>query len=384
MFFLKKLISPWKKASKGKSGAKSTGISRLVFLAGRAIGLCGVSFGLLELRTNLRLASDVEDFKEKRIELIEHIKRRNREIATLRSVIDSIRECSGMAASRKKNTATVAAGHIPLLAAGPTGLPLSFDNGTNTEKVVALTFDGGSLDNAAGAILDTLRSRNVKATVFVTGRFIVSYPDDIRRLVAEGHEVGNHTFSHAHLTSWATSHTQTTLSTVSQAFLCRELFLTDSLLLSVTGRHCSHVWRAPFGEKNREICLWAQGCGYIHTGWGQGKIWRLNLDSNDWIPDEETPGYHTPEEVLDKILVLSRNEPYGINGGIILMHLGTVRKDPRSQIYRILGTLIDSLIQQGYSFVTVSEMMKKSGIDVSQLQNESREPFQGKILTNGH
>jgi peptidoglycan/xylan/chitin deacetylase (PgdA/CDA1 family) len=103
------------------------------------------------------------------------------------------------------------------------------------------------------------------------------------------------------------------------------------------------------------------------VGWRQGRSWRQGLDSNDWIADEETPGFHTPEEVLDKFLTLAKAEPDGINGGIILMHLGTVRKNPSAQVHRILGRLIDELTAQGYGFVTVSEMLRESEIDTGLL-----------------
>lgn len=65
--------------------------------------------------------------------------------------------------------------------------------GDLSRREVALTFDGGSEDGDAGLILDTLRKKGVKATIFLTGRFISRYPDVVRRIVHDGHEVGNHT-----------------------------------------------------------------------------------------------------------------------------------------------------------------------------------------------
>jgi peptidoglycan/xylan/chitin deacetylase (PgdA/CDA1 family) len=230
---------------------------------------------------------------------------------------------------------------------------------------VALTFDGGANNSGVGDILDTLKSRNVKATMFLTGAFLKAYPSAVRRIAAEGHEVGNHTLSHPHLTSWAQDHTQTTLDNVSKAFLCNQLATADSIFSSITGGHFAHLWRAPYGEKNRTVCAWARRCGYIHIGWRQGKTWRQGLDSNDWVPDEETPGYHTPQEVVDKVIALAGEGQNGINGGIILMHLGSERKDAQAQMYRMLGKLIDDLKGLGYSLVTVSEMLKASGVDAS-------------------
>jgi peptidoglycan-N-acetylmuramic acid deacetylase len=346
--------------------------SGLMLWAGITLGLCGVVFGLWEMRRNIALEAQYGELKEKRLDLLGYIKNGNREIAELRGQLDTLKRARAAAAQKKDHGAAPASGMDE--PAAPGGLPISFDNGAAGGAMVALTFDGSSLSNAAGDILDTLKSRNVKATVFVTGDFLRAFPDAVRRIVGEGHEAGNHTFSHPHLTSWAQDHTHTTLPQVTEEFLRGELSRTDSAFFSITGRHCSPIWRAPFGEKNRVICLWAQRCGYLHIGWRQGKSWKLGLDSNDWVPDEETPGFHTPEEVLEKILALARSAPDGIAGGIILMHLGTVRKDSRAQVHRILGTLIDDLKQLGYTFVTVSEMLKESGIDVSDLEKNRQSP----------
>jgi peptidoglycan/xylan/chitin deacetylase (PgdA/CDA1 family) len=345
----------------------SISFSVLMLWACITLGLCGIAFGLWEIRRNKELEAHISELKEKRLELIGHIKNDNREIADLKRELGSLKYTPREETPKKKMLPT-AARKDDSVETRFDGLPLSFDNGNVRGKFVALTFDGSSLSNAAADILDTLKSRDVKATVFVTGDFLRLYPDAVRRITAEGHEAGNHTFSHPHLTSWAQDHTHTTLSGISREFLCSELSKTDSAFFSITGRHCAPIWRAPYGEKNRAICLWAKSCGYLHVGWRQGKSWKLGLDSNDWVPDEETPGFHTPEEVLNKILALADGAPEGIAGGIILMHLGTVRKDSRAQVHRILGTLIDNLKQRGYAFVTVTEMLKESGIDISALE----------------
>jgi peptidoglycan/xylan/chitin deacetylase (PgdA/CDA1 family) len=343
----------------------------LMLLAAITLGLCGVVFGLWEVRQYRIMKADVEALKEKRIELIDHIKDANREIAFLRSELDSLRRNPITDATTGSKKIFFTAEPLAPPAHLVEGLPLSFDNGNVGEKIVALTFDGSSLSNAVNEILDTLQSRNIKATVFMTGDFMRAFPDAVKRIAADGHETGNHTFSHPHMTTWAQDRTHTTLPSMNASFLCQELARTDSVYFSLTGKHLSRIWRAPYGEKNRTICSWAQQCGYLHVGWRQGKGWRQCLDSNDWIPDEETPGFHSPEEVLDKIIALAQEPPNGVNGGIILMHLGTVRKDAKAQVHRILGKLIDDLKGLGYGFVTVSEMLKESGVPMELLEGKS-------------
>jgi peptidoglycan/xylan/chitin deacetylase (PgdA/CDA1 family) len=339
----------------------------LMLLAAITLGLCGVVFGMWGIRQYKTMKIDVETLKKKRIELIDYLKDANLEITTLKSELDSLRR-AGMTAANPNNKKAALTSEILIASAKSLkGLPLSFDNGDIDSKIVALTFDGGSLSNAADDILDTLKSRNVKATVFLSGNFIRAFPDVVKRIAADRHETGNHTFSHPHLTAWAQDRTHTTLPGVSASFLCQELSRTDALYCLLTGSHLSPIWRAPYGEKNRSICEWAQECGYLHIGWRQGKSWRQGLDSNDWIEGEETPGFHSPEEVLKKIMDIAQEQPHGISGGIILMHLGTVRKDTKTQIHRSLGKLIDDLRGLGYSFATVSEMLKNSGVNVELL-----------------
>jgi peptidoglycan-N-acetylglucosamine deacetylase len=190
----------------------------------------------------------------------------------------------------------------------------------------------------------------------------------VLRIVREGHEAGNHTFSHPHLTSYTQDQTQSLLPTITEAYLARELGKTDSLFHALTGVPLAPLWRAPYGEYNRVICIWAQHAGFLHIGWRQGRTWKQGLDSNDWIPDEESRGYHTPEEVFEKIIALAGGSENGISGGIILMHLGTVRMQKDRQVHVMLGKLIDTLRSLNYRFVPVSEMIKESGVEISLLK----------------
>jgi peptidoglycan/xylan/chitin deacetylase (PgdA/CDA1 family) len=239
----------------------------------------------------------------------------------------------------------------------------SFNNGSDDLKMVSITFDGGSLANIASEILDTLQSRNVKSTMFLTGYFIKKNPEIVKKLVELGHEPGNHTLTHPRLTSYSNNRVQKTLPDITQDIIKRELTVNNELLFSITGKHFAPLWRAPYGEYNEQLCSWARTAGYFHIGWRQGRSWCEGFDTNDWVPDRETPGYKTPDEVFTKIVTLANTKPYGINGGIILMHLGTERKNREDQVHLKLGMMIDTLRALGYSIVPVSEMMNKSGVD---------------------
>jgi peptidoglycan/xylan/chitin deacetylase (PgdA/CDA1 family) len=339
----------------------------LVLLAGITLALCSIVFGVWNMRFAADLSMQNRILKEKRSDLLNQIKDRNQEISALQSTLDSLKNLIDIVVPKKKNSFVFRSDLAmpPLI----NGLPVSFDNGTPQKRLVCLTFDGSSFANAAKDILDTLGSRGVKATMFISGEFMRKFPDIVVRIVREGHEPGNHTFSHPHLTSYAQDQTQSLLPAITEAYLARELGKTDSLFRALTGVLLAPLWRAPYGEYNRIICIWAQHAGFLHIGWRQGKTWKQGLDSNDWIPDEESRGYHTPQEVYDKIIALASGPENGISGGIILMHLGTVRTQKDRQVHLMLGKLIDTLRSLNYRFVPVSEMMKESGVDIGLLKH---------------
>jgi hypothetical protein len=90
------------------------------------------------------------------------------------------------------------------------------------------------------------------------------------------------------------------------------------------------------------------------------------------VPDENSSGYRSPEEVFDKIVRIA-SHPGGLNGGIILFHLGTERKQRSQQVHIILGRLIDTLRSMGYEPITVSDLLYRSNIDLNVIalrQNE--------------
>ena len=215
-----------------------------------------------------------------------------------------------------------------------------------TEKRIVLSFDAGSSDRGAGEILDALRGRGIRTTVFLTGLFIRRYPDLTRRIAADGHEVGNHTFDHPHLTTYALDGRQATRRGVTEELLRRELDDTAALYRAVTGRDMAPLWRAPFGEENDQIRAWAQSIGYRHVSWTHGA--GRNLDALDWVADPESPRYRTSDRVITRLLASARP------GNIILMHLGSEREDP---VAGHLPRLLDTLASEGYRFSTASELI---------------------------
>lgn len=216
-----------------------------------------------------------------------------------------------------------------------------------SEKRLALTFDGGSSNKTTLNILDTLKLRNIKCTMFLTGRFIKLFPDYVLRIVQDGHEVGNHSFHHPHLTNLEIDGTGKSREYVNREFVKWELAGADSLFSSLTGHHMASLWRAPFGEVNPDIIHWAAEAGYKHINWS------LKGDSWDWVADTTSNLYRSSEEIYAHYMDLEKTS--GLQGCILLMHLGSERNSDFP--YRILGKLIDSLQERGYQLIKVSELL---------------------------
>lgn len=221
---------------------------------------------------------------------------------------------------------------------------------TDVGPRLALTFDGNTLAEGTSALLDTLSRLDLRVTLFVTGQFIHDHPGLVRRAVLSGHEVGNHSYSHPHLTSWAQNHRHDTLPTVSRASLADELRRTEAEFQQATGRPMAPLWRAPFGEENAQLRAWALEEGYLHVRWSS--LEGASLDSLDWVNDEHSALYRDPERMMRRLLRFPRLE-----GGIVLMHLASERPTPP---WTALPDLVQSLRDREIELVQVSALLEAS------------------------
>lgn len=229
-------------------------------------------------------------------------------------------------------------------------LSLPFSGLDTQEKIVSLTFDAGSAANGADSIINILEEKNLKSTFFITGIFIKKYPEIVQTLLDKGHELGNHSYSHPHLTSYAVNQIHNNLMHTNRDFIYNQLNKTDSLFYDKFARHLKPFWRAPFGEINDQILRWAAELGYKHIGWS------ANCDTRDWVSDKDSDLYLTASEIYQHLMNL---ESMGnLNGAIILMHLHTDRTV--DQPFTILRKLIDTLRERGYKIVPVSTMLTAS------------------------
>ncbi len=251
-----------------------------------------------------------------------------------------------------------AAPALPAAVAAPSPRTLAapdITRGPADRPEVLVSFDAGSSDRGAREILDALARRGIRTTIFLTGEFIRRHPDVVRRVAQDGHEVGNHTDSHPHLTTYAADGRQVTRLGVDRAFLAGELARTARLYREATGRTMAPLWRAPFGEHNPEIRRWAAEQGYWHVGWTGG---RTGLDGLDWITDPRSKGYQPAERLLSRLV------HHAENGGIVLLHLGSDREEP---VAARIDILLDGLGQRGFRFARASEFLERQGYDAARL-----------------
>lgn len=216
---------------------------------------------------------------------------------------------------------------------------------------VAITFDADYHSNSAEEILHVLNKEGVSCTFFLTGGFIEENPNLVKKIAAAGHEVGNHTETHPHLTSYGKNRRHHTLRSVNASFLRRELEGTAEKFAALTGEKMAPFWRAPYGEHNLEIRKWTRAAGYLHIHWTNGANWKEGMDTIDWLADPNSRGYTSSKETKERIL---RNVS---NGSIILMHLGTKRKE--DPIHKKLEQMIEGLRLKGYKLVTISELIDR-------------------------
>jgi cellulose synthase/poly-beta-1,6-N-acetylglucosamine synthase-like glycosyltransferase/peptidoglycan/xylan/chitin deacetylase (PgdA/CDA1 family)/spore germination protein YaaH len=222
--------------------------------------------------------------------------------------------------------------------------PLSYhiDQIGAVPRKLALTFDDGPDPTWTPKILDILKEKDVPATFFVIGLDANKWPQLLRREYDEGHEIGNHTYTHPDWENPNLSPTQ----------IRWELNLTERLIESIVGAK-SILFRPPFGidhqpEYAEEVAHLptAQDMGYLIIG--------QKVDPNDW--SLESPGVPiSSEKIVENVL---REAP---KGNIILMHDGGGN---RSQTLAALPQIIDVLRKQGYQFVSVADLIGRTRAQV--------------------
>ena len=186
--------------------------------------------------------------------------------------------------------------------------------GDQTQKVIYLTFDCGYENGYMENILDALKQSDVKATFFLVGNYLETSPELVKRMVAEGHTVGNHSYHHPDMSS------------MDQASFEKELNTFEEKYKEVTGLSCCKYYRPPQGKYSEANLKMADKLGYKTFFWSLAYV--------DWY-DNDQP---TKEQAFEKLL--GRIHP----GAIVLLHATSKTNS------EILQELIAKWKEMGYSF----------------------------------
>ena len=189
------------------------------------------------------------------------------------------------------------------------------------QKIIYLTFDAGYENGNTPAILDALKKHQAPAVFFVVGNFIKDNPDLIRRILAEGHIIGNHTMTHPDLPQISSM----------DAFQ-KELQDVEELYTSLTGEPMTKFYRPPRGIYSTENLSMAKELGYSTFFWSLAYV--------DWIQDQQP----SREEAFQKLL--TRIHP----GAIVLLH------NTSSTNAEILDELLTRWEEMGYEFHSLKEL----------------------------
>jgi peptidoglycan/xylan/chitin deacetylase (PgdA/CDA1 family) len=210
-----------------------------------------------------------------------------------------------------------------------TGLSTIVDRGTNGRLEVALTFDAGADTGYAAEILDLLRDEGIEATFGMTGVWAQANPDLVRRMVAEGHQLMNHTWDHSSLTGANTQMPPMTPEQVAQ-----QLADTEAVVRDLTGYEMRPYFRPPYGDYDATSLRYLYDDGYSQTVW-----W--TCDTRGWAGwgAQQIIDYCTTNIAEDEIL---------------LLHVGAAAVGD----FEALPGLIEFFRDSGYSFVTIEQMLQ--------------------------
>lgn len=191
-------------------------------------------------------------------------------------------------------------------------------HGPNKKKLVALTFDDGPNPLYTPNILNELKRYNAHSTFFMVGKMAQQYPDLVMQIMADGHELANHTYTHPNLTK------------LDQKEIISEVLRTRTVLKEITGRQ-TYLFRPPGGDIDPFVVKQLRALDYNIVYW--------DINAGEMV---NFPPPQQATQILKKVLP----------GSIILLHNG-----PVDGTLNILDILLSELTRQGYTCVTVSELM---------------------------
>lgn len=249
----------------------------------------------------------------------------------------------------------LAAGVLALFCAGivllPRNITVTGSNAVNGRELpiycvevhepkIALTFDAAWGNEDTAEILEILAKHNIKVTFFMTGGWVEAYPEDVKSILAAGHDLGNHSENHKNMSQLSDSEKK------------RELMEVHNKVKELTGYEM-FLFRPPYGDYDNAVIKTAQTCGYFSIQW--------DVDSLDW-----------KDYGVDAIIKTVCENPHLGSGSIILCHNGA------KYTAQALDTMINRLKEKGYEFVPVSQLIYRENYHMDQEGRQIPDQKRGK------
>jgi peptidoglycan/xylan/chitin deacetylase (PgdA/CDA1 family) len=216
-------------------------------------------------------------------------------------------------------------------------------------KKLALVFTGGDHSESTGPILDTLKQHNIRAGFFVTGEFVrrTDLRPLLKRIVNEGHYLGPHSDSHPLYCDWQDRRK----NLVTREFFVADLDKNIAALraLGALPRGAPVYFIPPYEWYNREQVAWAREMGVTLINFTPG-----SGSNRDYAPEGDK-AFVPSQRIYDDILAYEKKDAHGLNGFLLLLHLGSGRKDPFSTR---LASLCEELARRGYEFERVDKLCR--------------------------
>ena len=221
--------------------------------------------------------------------------------------------------------------------------------GDTSKKQLALVFTGGDFGEGARHILDVLARRGIKASFFVTGDFIrkPELVPHLTRMVVDGHYLGPHSDAHALYAPWDDRRKTLVTEEFFKADLQKNI---DDLraLGALRDRSRPVYFIPPYEWYNEDQTRWSREMGLLLFNFTPG-----SGSNRDWAPERHR-SFAPSQKIYDDILAYEQNDPHGLNGFILLLHLGSERTD---KMHALLEPLVEELSRRGYQFVRIDELL---------------------------
>ena len=216
-------------------------------------------------------------------------------------------------------------------------------------KRLALIFTGGDYGEGSNHILDTLAKHNVKASFFVTGDYLrkPEHAAPLKRMLAEGHYLGPHSDSHPLYAPWE----DRSKTLVTEEFFKQDLQKNiDDLrkLGALRDKDKPVYFIPPYEWYNADQSRWSREMNVLLFNFTPG-----SGSNRDWAP-EAHKSFVPSKKIIEDVLAYEQKDPLGLNGFLLLLHVGSQRKD---KTFLLLGELLTALRERGYSFVRVDELL---------------------------